>query len=82
MLTGQPDLRCRFCHLEHRGADARLTELGDWTFPHETVGFSLNAHQFTVSGEAFVCSDGHSDDISKFDPQTCDTCHRQWIWCS
>ncbi len=77
ILTDQPDLRCRFCHPEHRGADAPLTELGDLAFPHEVVGFSLSGHQFKVTREAFVCSDCHADDISKFDLQTCDTCHRQ-----
>lgn len=77
ILTHQPDLRCRSCHPEHRGADAKLTELGDWSFPHETVGFSLNGHRFTIMSEAFVCSDCHADDISRFDPQACDTCHRQ-----
>ena len=77
MLTGQPDLRCRYCHPEHRGPDAKLTELGDAAFPHEVVGFSLKGHQFKVTREAFVCSDCHADDISKFDLKTCDTCHRQ-----
>ena len=77
MLTDQPDLRCRFCHPEHRGTDAKLTELGDLTFPHEVVGFSLSGHQVKVTREAFVCFDCHSDDISKFDLQTCDACHRQ-----
>lgn len=77
MLNDKRDLRCRFCHPEHRGADARLTELGDAAFPHEVVGFSLNGHQFNVTREAFVCSDCHPEDISKFDLQTCDTCHRK-----
>lgn len=77
IMTDQRDLRCRFCHPEHRGADAKLTELGDATFPHEAVGFSLKGHQFKVTREAFVCSDCHTGDISKFDLQTCDACHRQ-----
>lgn len=77
LLTDQPDLRCRFCHPEHRGADASLTDLGGAQFPHEAVGFSLKGHQFKVTNEAFVCSDCHTADISTFDLQTCDTCHRQ-----
>ena len=77
MLTDQPDLRCRFCHPEHRVADAKLTELGDLSFPHEVVGFSVSGHKLKVTREAFVCSDCHADDISFFDLQTCDTCHRQ-----
>jgi hypothetical protein len=77
LLTDQPDLRCRFCHPEHRGADASLTEMNGAAFPHEAVGFSLKGHQFKVTREAFVCSDCHTVDISTFDLQTCDTCHRQ-----
>lgn len=77
MLTDKPDLRCRFCHPEHRGPDAPLTELGELSFPHEVVGFSMRGHQFKVTQDAFVCSDCHGDDISQLDPQICDTCHRQ-----
>jgi len=77
MLTVQPDLRCRYCHPEHRGVNAKLTELGNYSFPHEVVKFSLKGHQLTAARAAFACSDCHADDISKFDPQTCDTCHRQ-----
>lgn len=77
LLTNQPDLRCRFCHPEHRGPNASLTELQGVQFPHEAVGFSLKGHQFKVTREAFVCSDCHTADIATFDLQTCDTCHRQ-----
>jgi hypothetical protein len=77
MLNENPNLGCRHCHPEHRGANSQLTELGDAVFPHEVVGFSLNGHQFTAGREAFVCSDCHGDDISRFDVETCDTCHRQ-----
>jgi hypothetical protein len=77
MLHDNPDLSCRHCHPEHRGPDAQLTEIGDATFPHEVVGFLLTGHQFKVTNEAFVCADCHGNDISKFDLQTCDTCHRQ-----
>jgi hypothetical protein len=77
MLHDNPDLGCRHCHPEHRGPDAQLTELNDAAFPHEVVGFSLNGHQLTVKREAFVCSDCHADDISRFELQICDTCHRQ-----
>lgn len=77
MLHDNPDLSCRHCHPEHRGPDALLTEMNDAAFPHELVGFSLEGHQLKVTNEAFVCSDCHAEDISKFDLQTCDTCHRQ-----
>ena len=77
MLNDNPDLSCRHCHPEHRGPDAPLTEMTDAVFPHEAVGFSLGGHQFTVAGDAFTCDDCHGNDVSRFDPQVCDTCHRQ-----
>lgn len=77
MLHDNPDLGCRHCHPEHRGADASLTEMDDAAFPHEVVGFSLNGHPLTAAREPFNCHDCHTDNISTFDPKTCDTCHRQ-----
>ncbi|NJC98454.1 MAG: hypothetical protein FIB03_19335 [Anaerolineae bacterium] len=77
MLHDNPELGCRHCHPEHRGPDAKLTEMGDAAFPHEVGGFSLNGHQLTAGREAFVCSDCHVEDISRFDPNICDACHRQ-----
>lgn len=77
MMHDNPNLSCRHCHPEHRGPDAQLTEMTDAAFPHEVVGFSLEGHQLTATREVFVCSDCHGDDISRFDPNTCDTCHRQ-----
>jgi hypothetical protein len=77
MLHDNPQLGCRHCHPEHRGADTKLTELGDASFPHEVVGFSLNGHQLTAAHEPFTCENCHAEDISKFDLKTCDTCHRQ-----
>lgn len=77
MLHDNPQLGCRHCHPEHRGAEAKLTELGDAEFPHELVGFSLNAHRRTALDQPFDCSDCHADDISTFNLGTCDACHRQ-----
>ena len=77
MMHDNPELTCRHCHTEHRGADSMLTEMNDAEFPHELVGFSLKAHQTTVKKEAFVCSDCHGDDISTFDLQMCTTCHSE-----
>lgn len=77
MLHDNPQLGCRHCHPEHRGADGQLTELKDAAFPHEMLGFSLNGHQLTAVREPFTCHDCHTDDISKFDPNICGTCHRQ-----
>lgn len=77
VLHNNPELGCRHCHPEHRGPDAALTEMGDAAFPHEVVGFSLNGHQLTAAREPFVCSDCHAANISMFELDTCDACHRQ-----
>ncbi|MCC6567913.1 MAG: cytochrome c3 family protein [Anaerolineales bacterium] len=77
MMKDAAVLTCRNCHPEHRGADASLTEMDELTFPHEALGYSLRGHQFTAARKAFTCADCHADDISNFDLQTCDTCHRQ-----
>lgn len=77
LLHDNPELGCRHCHPEHRGPDARLTEMNDASFPHEAVGFSLNAHKHVSTGVLFTCQDCHANDIAKFDLSTCDRCHRQ-----
>jgi hypothetical protein len=77
MLHDNPSLGCRHCHPEHRGADAKLTELGGGSFPHELTGFSLNGHRLTSAREPFTCQDCHAEEISRFDLNACDTCHRQ-----
>ncbi|MCC7117558.1 MAG: cytochrome c3 family protein [Anaerolineales bacterium] len=77
MMNPVQDVACRSCHSEHRGADAPLTEMDEATFPHETIGYSLRGHRLTVTREPFTCADCHADDVSQFDLQTCDTCHRQ-----
>lgn len=72
-----PNLVCRDCHLEHRGAMASLTDIGDNNFPHEALGYSLNGHQFTAQKEAFVCFDCHGEDVTTFASSSCQTCHSQ-----
>jgi hypothetical protein len=72
-----PNLACRDCHPEHRGASAPLTELGRNVFPHEALGYSLNGHQRNVDGKPFECSDCHGDDITTFASDSCQTCHSQ-----
>lgn len=68
---------CRDCHPEHRGSTAPLTEMGENTFPHEVLGYSLKGHQLTVKNEAFTCKDCHQQDITTFASDSCDSCHRQ-----
>ena len=77
VMQNDPNLGCRECHPEHRGAEAALTVLDDASFPHEVMGFSLNSHQFTTAREPFQCNDCHDDDVSIFALETCDACHRQ-----
>jgi hypothetical protein len=68
---------CYDCHPEHRGKTASLTDMGENTFPHETLGFSLKGHRLTAAREAFSCTDCHHEDIKTFSAETCDSCHRQ-----
>jgi hypothetical protein len=77
MYQSNPQLECRNCHPEHKGAQAPLTVMQGGEFPHELLGYSLNGHRLTVQGEAFTCADCHHDDISAFASDTCDACHRQ-----
>ena len=78
LMQADPTLSCRQCHPEHRGPNAPLTMMEDLSsFPHETLGFSLVGHQRIAASQPFQCSDCHHGDITAFDIETCDTCHRQ-----
>lgn len=77
IAQNSPELACRECHPEHRGAAAALTDLSGKLFPHEALGFSLNGHQLNVLRKPFVCADCHQEDVSAFALPTCDECHRQ-----
>ena len=72
-----PNLKCGHCHPDHRGPDAPLTDASFADFPHEELGFSLRGHPQRVTGEAFACSDCHTQSISTFDLSDCQTCHQQ-----
>ncbi len=77
-----PNLACRACHPEHRGASAALTDLGVNNFPHEALGFSLHKHQVKTNGEPFICNDCHQGttrpgDMMSSAVDTCDECHRR-----
>jgi hypothetical protein len=77
LFADNPGLACRHCHPEHRGSDAALTLMDNVAFPHEVVGFSLNAHQLTVARQPFNCNDCHHGDLTAFTLDSCDSCHRQ-----
>jgi len=74
-LMQQGKLQCRDCHTEHKGPNAPLTVMDTARFPHESVGFSLAAHQKRRDGSPFSCNDCHGEDITVFDPATCESCH-------
>lgn len=76
LLLHNPELSCRDCHPEHRGADAPLTEMVAATFPHEVVGFALASHQSKIDGNAFSCDDCHNRSITVFDQTSCSECHQ------
>lgn len=77
MMHDNPNLSCRHCHPEHRGADAQLTVMDGTSFPHEAVGYSLKGHQLTATRKTFTCDDCHHGDISTFASDSCQTCHSQ-----
>ena len=77
VMHSEANLGCRHCHPEHRGANAQLTVMEDGTFPHEVMGFSLNAHQFTAARQPFTCADCHQEEVATFSLTTCDSCHRK-----
>jgi hypothetical protein len=70
-------LECRTCHPEHRGPHASLTLATEQDFPHEVVGFALNAHNSRSPGIPFTCADCHTTNLDAFIPQTCLDCHKQ-----
>ena len=78
MLHDNPNLSCRHCHTDHRGANAQLTVMESGLFPHEAVGYSLKGHQFTATKQTFVCNDCHHGGISTFASDSCQTCHSHW----
>ncbi len=71
------DDTCVKCHTEHHGPTAPITIFDSRFFPHELIGFSLTAHQKTINGSAFSCSDCHEEKTSSFDQTVCATCHAQ-----
>jgi hypothetical protein len=75
MLAENGKNTCNTCHTEHNGPQAAMTALNLQTFPHDQVGFSLQAHQQNADGSAFACSDCHVDSMSSLDPLICADCH-------
>ncbi|MBI5823833.1 MAG: hypothetical protein HZB18_07375 [Chloroflexi bacterium] len=77
---------CASCHLKN---DAHAGRLGaqcgtchtsnGWTpasFDHNTIGFSLNAHQTKTDGTPFACQDCHAQGYAApMDQAVCGNCH-------
>lgn len=70
-------LACKDCHPDHRGTDASLTQLEPTRFPHNAIGYSLNAHQTLSNGNPFTCADCHTNEITKFNENSCTICHQE-----
>jgi hypothetical protein len=74
---------CLFCHTEHHGPLAGLTDFSGEGFDHARLGFSLAVHRETAEGRPFACSDCHTPGDFRFREPRCLACHRdyqaQWI---
>jgi hypothetical protein len=66
---------CRECHTEHRGPQASLTRIDAVTFPHDSLGYSLQAHKVLHNGSPFDCESCHEQSLRVFAPATCSQCH-------
>jgi hypothetical protein len=75
MVAQGQELNCRRCHLDHRGPQASLIDFDLQGFPHDGVGFSLQAHQEMSDGSPFTCSDCHGERVNTFNVGACRTCH-------
>lgn len=72
-----PNLTCRICHPDHRGASASLTDMSKVNISHDMFGYSLNAHPQQVDGTLFACKTCHVTGYTTFDQMICAGCHQQ-----
>jgi len=77
LMIKNESIACHSCHPDHRGPNAPLTDMVSGTFPHDSTGYSLRSHKQRSDGQAFLCSDCHSQDVTNFDKALCSTCHTQ-----
>jgi ribosomal protein L35AE/L33A len=78
LRKNNPDLACRNCHPEHRGADSPLIDLSNAYFPHNAFGYSLASHPHKADGSQFTCTDCHGMVYTPpFDQNMCANCHGQ-----
>ena len=76
LTNGKASFSCRECHTDHRGATASLTILQIKNFPHQQLGYSLQAHGKNQDGSNFECGGCHPNGISRFDITVCVSCHQ------
>ncbi len=77
MLHGSlpEEFTCRDCHIDHEGPDAELTRFDLVDYPHESVGFSLQAHQSLPGTSIAACENCHQESVNRFRVDTCRRCH-------
>ncbi len=75
-LMSNGAVTCRECHSEHKGTDAPLTTMSTTDFPHDVVGFSLQAHATFADGTPFACQDCHTETLTQLDVAVCSDCHQ------
>jgi hypothetical protein len=71
-----PGITCRYCHPDHHGANAPLTDMTRVNISHADFGYSLAAHQRQTDGSPFFCKTCHVNGFATFDQAVCITCHQ------
>ncbi|MBI3751518.1 MAG: hypothetical protein HY263_07670 [Chloroflexi bacterium] len=74
-IAGADD--CRDCHTDHRGPNASLTVVDLARFPHDQMGFSLQAHSVSIASGATTCEACHPGSLSTFAVASCAACHQR-----
>ncbi len=68
--AGQLGKQCGDCHTPNNWTSA--------SFDHNSVSFTLKAHQTKINGAVFVCKDCHIKNYARpFDQSACANCHLQ-----
>jgi hypothetical protein len=77
LFKNKPGVTCRYCHPDHLGPNAPLTDLSKLDFSHSIFGYALTAHQHQAGGSDFTCISCHVNGYVTFDQGVCTTCHQQ-----
>ncbi len=76
LVADKAHFNCRDCHTDHQGSAASLTSLAITNFPHQLLGFSIQAHQKNADGTSFTCAKCHPNGLTSFDIKQCANCHQ------